>query len=93
MSEPIYVFLSFAAGFLGLLSTAMIFRIIFSMFFEGGGFLINLAYALTEPAILPMRKLFDKLGLFEESPIDIASGMSYLVIILLRYLVEFSLAS
>ena len=39
---------------------------------DGEGLLIEFIYILTEPIILPFRRLFEKLGWFQNSPIDIA---------------------
>ena len=37
---------------------------------DGEGFLIDLIYMMTEPVIIPFRKLFERLHWFEGSPID-----------------------
>ena len=43
-------------------------------------------YAITEPLILPVRKLFERLNWFQELPIDVSFFVTYLLLSLLLVL-------
>ena len=80
MPEPIYVLVSFVLTFLSVLSFAMLIRAVIGWFFEAEGKFISFLYVLTEPVIIPIRKLFEKLNWFQESPIDMAFSFSFIAI-------------
>lgn len=84
MPEPLYVLTSFAYYFTGMLILAMSVRAIFSWFFEPEGKLFHFLFVLTEPAILPLRKLFAKLNLFQGIPIDAAYAGTLLALLLIQ---------
>ncbi len=88
MSEPIFVLTRFTASFLNLLSIIMLIRMVFGMFFEGDGPIIRYIYVVTEPVVMPFRKLFEKRGWFEESPFDIAGFTAFMIISVLELIVE-----
>lgn len=89
MPEPIYVLVVFALRFLDVLSLAMLLRAILGWFFIGGeGKFMRFLYTLTEPVVLPFRKLFYKLNWFQDTPIDIAFTFSWLFL----YLIELVLS-
>ena len=58
----------------------MLLRGIFSWFFEGGGKFLHFLYVLTEPAIMPLRKLFVKLNWFQDTPIDLSFTFTFVVL-------------
>ncbi len=89
MTEPIYVVVSFVSTFLSVLSVAILARVVFGMFFEGDGPVIRYLWVVTEPAILPFRKLFEKRGWFEESPMDVAATTGLMVVTLMRLVIVF----
>ncbi|MBQ7357683.1 MAG: YggT family protein [Clostridia bacterium] len=79
MPEPIYVLVVFVLRFLDVLSLAMLLRAILGWFFvDGEGKLMRFLYTLTEPVVLPFRKLFHKLNWFQDMPIDMAFTFSWL---------------
>lgn len=41
---------------------------------------VDFVYAVTEPFILPIRRLFERMGWFQGLPIDISFMVSYLLI-------------
>ena len=84
MPEPLYVLISFAYYFVGMLLLTMSIRAIFSWFFEPEGKLFHFLFVLTEPAILPLRKLFAKLNLFQGIPIDAAYAGTLLALLLIQ---------
>lgn len=54
----------------------------------GEGALASFLYAVTEPIILPFRKLFQKLHWFEGSPLDMAFFFAMISIMILQSLLE-----
>ncbi len=72
MYEFVYVVQSVILLFIELLSTAMLVRAILSWFPLGDdNKLAAFFYFLTEPIIMPTRKLFERFGWGRMSPIDI----------------------
>ena len=73
VSELYYVVSTTVYLILSLVEVAMFVRALFSWIFaDAEGLIIDFVYLLTEPIILPFRKLFEKLGWFQNSPLDIA---------------------
>ena len=73
MNELFYVVSTTVYLILSLVELAMFGRALLSWIMpDGEGLLIEFIYILTEPIILPFRRLFEKLGWFQNSPIDIA---------------------
>ena len=54
----------------------------------GDGPLASFLYAITEPIIMPFRKLFDKLNWFVGSPLDMAFLFAMVSIMILQTLLE-----
>jgi uncharacterized protein YggT (Ycf19 family) len=63
---------------------AMTLRAILGWFFDGDGKFIRFLYVFTEPAIMPLRKLFYKLNWFQDVPIDISFSATYIVLMLVQ---------
>ena len=66
--------------FLTVIQFAMLLRAVLSWFVMGGGKFINFLYAITEPFIVPVRMLFEKMNWFQNSPIDFSFMITYLLI-------------
>ena len=64
---------NFVDLFLSILLFAMLARALMSFFMMGeeSRFAMVL-YFFTEPFILPVRKLFEKIGLFQDTPMDVS---------------------
>lgn len=43
----------------------------------------NFLYAITEPVIIPIRALFDRMGWFQNSPLDAAFFVTYILLAVL----------
>ena len=86
-----YVLVSFVVLFIDVLTLAMLVRAILSWFFDGDGVIIRFLYVFTEPAIMPLRKLFYKMNWFQDSPIDISYGMTCILLTLIQLLLRSSL--
>ena len=72
--------------FIDVISLAMCLRAVLGWFFEPEGKLFHFLFVLTEPAIIPLRKLFYKFNWFQGSPIDVAYMFTYLTLFLLQTL-------
>ena len=66
--------------FLSAIELAMLGRAILSWFFMEESRIGDFLYAVTEPVILPVRLLFDKLGWFKNIPIDISFFVTFLLL-------------
>ena len=89
MPEPIYVVIYFALYLIKLVSICMFIRAILSWFnVNANNPIIKFLYVVTEPAIVPLRKLFQKMNWFQDTPLDISFAMTYLVIFVLELIIE-----
>ena len=78
-----------ALALLSVLDIAMFARAILSWIDPmGDGALSSFLYAITEPIILPFRKLFQKLNWFNGSPLDMAFFFAMISIMVLQTLLE-----
>ena len=84
MPEPLYVLVNFVLIFIEVLSLAMFVRAILSWFTDGQGKFTRFLYVLTEPAIMPVRKLLVKMNWLQNSPIDFSFTITYLAIMLIE---------
>ena len=66
-----------------LLQLAMFVRAILSWFPMEENRFIGFLYAVTEPVILPVRMLFERLGWFQNLPIDISFFVTFLLLSLI----------
>ena len=89
MPEPIYVLAVFVLTFIDIISWSMFIRAILGWFFvDNSGRFMHFLYVVTEPAIMPLRKLFHKLNWFQGLPFDMAYMFTYLVLFLIQILIE-----
>ncbi len=86
MPEPIYVLVNFVLLFIQVLSFAMLIRAVLSWFTDGEGSFTRFLYVLTEPAIMPIRKLLVKMNWMQDSPIDFSFTFTYLALMLIEIL-------
>ena len=66
--------------FLAAIELAMFARAILSWFFVEESRLGDFLYAVTEPAIIPVRLLFERFGWFVDSPIDVSFFVTFLLL-------------
>ena len=89
MPEPIYVLVNFVLTFIDIITLAMSIRAVLGWFFvDNSGRFMRFLYVLTEPAIMPLRKLFYKLNWFQGMPFDMAYMFTYLVLFLIQLLIS-----
>ena len=78
-----------ALALLSVLDIAMFARAILSWIDPmGDGPMASFLYTITEPIILPFRKLFDKMNWFVGSPIDMPFLFAVFAIIILQTILE-----
>ena len=70
MPEPLYILVNFVLIFIEVLTFAMLIRAILSWLTDGSSKIARFLYVLTEPAIMPIRKLLVKMNWLQNSPID-----------------------
>jgi uncharacterized protein YggT (Ycf19 family) len=79
----VYVIVRIVQVLLYVVDTAMLVRAILSLFMlSDDNPLSMLVFGITEPFIMPIRALFDKLGWFEGVPIDMAFLITYMIIMM-----------
>ena len=89
MVYVIYFVKQTVLALLGLLDFAMLLRAIFSWFDQLGESKISMfLYAITEPLILPIRRLCNKMNWFQGTPLDMPFMLTLIVILVLQTLVE-----
>lgn len=89
MPEPLYVLVQFVLIFLDVISFSMLIRAILSFLgVNEEGLLMRFLYVVTEPAIMPLRKLFYKLNWFQNTPFDMAHLFTYTVLWILQLLIS-----
>ena len=71
---------------LSAVQLAMLARAILSWFPDVGGKLVDVLYAITEPFIYPIRRLFERMDWFQGSPIDISFSVAFLLITIVMYI-------
>lgn len=86
MPEPLYVLVNFVMIFIEIISFAMMLRAIISWFVEGEGAFTRFLFVITEPAIMPLRKLFYKMNWFQDIPIDMAYSFTFIALFLIQML-------
>ena len=78
----------FVLIFMSAIVSAMFLRGLLSWFTDLDGPLVQFLYVLTEPAIMPTRKLFYKLNWFQGTPFDMAYMFTYLELFLIQFLIS-----
>ena len=84
LPEPIYVLVYFVLLFIELLSFAMFLRAILSWVTDESSKLCRFLYVLTEPAILPIRKLLVKMNWLQGSPIDFSFTITFFALMIIE---------
>jgi len=88
LPEPIYVLVRFVLIFIEVLSFAMMIRAILGWLTDGSGKFMQFLYVLTEPAIMPIRKLLVKMNWLQDSPIDFAFTLTFFALMFVEMLLS-----
>ena len=88
MPEPIYILVQFIIVFIDVITIAMCIRAVLSWFYDGDGAFVRLLYCITEPAILPIRKLLVKMNWLQNSPMDFSFLLTYIVLFIIQALLS-----
>lgn len=90
MSLVIGLLLSCLNVFLSIIQFAMLVRAILSWVMpDASGLIIEFLYLITEPFISLVRKLFDKLGFNNNSPIDLSFFVTVILLEVIRIIINF----
>ena len=85
MDIALYLLQETAVVFLDVLQIAFLVRMVFSLFDPTGeSKLGSLLFVITEPFVMPLRLLFEKLHWFEDSPLDFAFFFTALLVGILQ---------
>ena len=72
-------------AFLDVLMVLLFFRMLVSWLpVDEDNRLVQMLYVLTEPALIPMRSLFARMGWFQNTPIDMSFMVTVLILSVLR---------
>ncbi|CDC60268.1 putative uncharacterized protein [Clostridium sp. CAG:448] len=72
-------------AFLDVLMALLFFRMLVSWLpVDEDNRLVQMLYVLTEPALIPMRSLFARMGWFQNTPIDMSFMVTVLILSVLR---------
>ena len=71
---------------LSAIQLAMLIRAILSWFPMDSNKFLDFLYGITEPFIVPIRLLFEKMNWFQNVPLDVAFMVSYLLLSILSML-------
>ncbi len=66
----------------------MMIRAILSWFPNVEGKFVQFLYVITEPAIMPIRKLLIKMNWLQDSPIDFSFTLTFLALMLIQLLLS-----
>lgn len=89
MAIALYLVRATALALLSVIELAMFVRAIMSWFDQTGESKISMfLYAVTEPLILPVRRLCEKMHWFEGVPIDIPFMLTWLILMVLQLILE-----
>ena len=86
MEALLYVVAKVVAIALSVLSVAMFLRVILQFFVSEDNKLVIFCYAITEPFIIPVRVIMERLNIGQDSPLDIPFFVSYLILSVLQML-------
>lgn len=88
MSEFIYILSHFVDVLLTVLYFAIFIRVILSWLpLDEDGSFVSFVYLVTDPIILPIRALLDRMGLFENSPLDFSTLIAMVLVMLVQTLI------
>ena len=88
LPEPIYVLVNFVLIFTEIISFAMMIRAILSWLTDGTGKFFQFLYVITEPAIMPIRRLLVKRNWLQNSPIDFSFTLTFFALMLIEALLS-----
>lgn len=89
MSEVLYVLSSFVDLLLTILYVALFVRVILSWLpLDEDGPIVSFIYALTEPVLLPIRALLERISFFENSPVDFSTFFAMILLMILQMLLD-----
>lgn len=86
MEYVFYIVAKIVSIGLSVLSIAMFLRVILQFFASEDNKFVLFCYAITEPFIIPIRAIMDKMNIGQNSPIDIPFFVAYIILTILQML-------
>lgn len=84
METTLYILAKSVRIFLDVISLAMMLRVILSLFVDvENNPIFALTVAITEPIVTPVRALLHKLGIGQNTPIDMGFMATYLILFII----------
>ncbi len=84
-----YLIRNTALALISVIELAMFARAILSWFDQTGESKISVfLYTVTEPVIIPVRRLFERMHWFEGLPIDVAFTATWLLLLVIQILLQ-----
>ena len=84
MESVFYIIAKVVSIGLSVLSVVMFLRVILQFFASAENKFVLFCYAITEPFIIPIRVIMEKLDIGQNSPIDIPFFIAYIMISVLQ---------
>ena len=85
----VYLIKNTALTLIGVIELAMFARAILSWFDPTGeGKISTFLFTVTEPVILPVRRLFERMHWFEGLPIDVSFTATWILLMVIQLLLE-----
>ena len=84
MPDLVYILVYFVIVFIDIILFAMMVRAILSWFVSSDGPFSRFLFFITEPAIIPIRKLLVKMNWLQGSPIDFSFLLTYVALGFIR---------
>lgn len=84
MPELLYILVQFIILFIKVITIAMCIRAVLSWFYDGDGAFVRFLYVITEPAIMPIRKLLIKMNWLQDTPMDFAYLLTYVALFIIQ---------
>lgn len=86
MEYIFYIFAKVISIGISVLSVLMFLRVILQFFASEDSKFVIFCYAVTEPFIIPIRAIMERLNIGQNSPIDIPFFVAYIIITVLQML-------
>jgi len=84
LPELLYILVQFIILFIKVITIAMCIRAVLSWFYDGDGAFVRFLYVITEPAIMPIRKLLIKMNWLQDTPMDFAYLLTYVALFIIQ---------
>ena len=74
------------SAYISLMYLALLVRAFMGVFSDGGGALASFVFTVTEPVLDPIRRVFDRLDMFKDTPVDASVIAALLLFLILSFI-------